>query len=95
MAYGINFIDVAGAEMLVNESIRRRGLRGDLYICGLRRHARDVLERGGYIDNIGADHIFSSETEAVPKIIARIDNPECLDCRSPYFYECRWGNKSV
>ncbi len=91
VAYGINFIDVAGAEMLVNESIRRRGLRGDLYLCGLKQHARDVLERGGYIDCIGVDHIFSSETEAISKIIARIDNPECLDCRSPYFHECQKG----
>jgi len=88
VAYGINFIDITGAEMLANESRRRRKLRGDLYLCGLKRQAREVLERGGYIDSIGADHIFSSETEAVAKILAKIDSPECRRCRSPLFKEC-------
>jgi len=89
VAYGINFIDIAGAEMLANESRRRRRLRGDLYLCGLKQQARDVLERGVYIDCIGADHIFSSETEAVAKILAVIDNPECRRCRSPLFDVCK------
>lgn len=88
VAYGINFIDITGAEMLVNESRRRRGLRGDLYLCGLKKNARDVLERGGYLDSIGADHIFSSESEAITKILSTIDNPECRTCRSPIFKEC-------
>jgi SulP family sulfate permease len=88
VACGINFIDITGAEMLVNEARRRRGLRGDLYLCGLKQNARDVLERGGYLDCIGADHIFSSETEAIPKILSIIDNPECRTCRSFLFKEC-------
>lgn len=89
VAYGINFIDVTGAEMLANESRRRRMLRGDLYLCGLKHQAKDVLERGGYMDTIGEDHIFSSETEAVTNILARIDRPECRRCRSPLFNECK------
>ena len=89
VAYGINFIDVTGAEMLVNESRRRRGMRGDLYLCGLKPHARGVLERGGYIGKIGGDHIFASESEAVAGILAKIDHPECRKCRSPVFNECK------
>lgn len=76
VAYGINFIDITGAQMLVNESRRRRGQRGGLYLCGLKKQARDVLERGGYIDGIGAENIFISETQAVAQILERIDNPE-------------------
>ena len=88
MACGINFIDVTGAEMLVNEARRRRGLRGDLYLCGLKQNARDVLERGGYLDSIGTDHLFVSETEAIEKILATINSLECRNCRSPLFKEC-------
>jgi SulP family sulfate permease len=88
VACGINFIDITGAEMLVNEARRRRGLRGDLYLCGLKQNARDFLERGGYLDSIGADHIFLSETEAITKILSTIDNPGCRNCRSPLFKEC-------
>lgn len=89
VAYGINFIDAAGAEMLANEAHRRRKLRGGLYLCGLKQQARDVLARGGYLEIIGADHIFSSETAAVASILARIDSPECGRCRSPLFSGCK------
>lgn len=89
VAYGINFIDVAGAEMLANEARRRRKLRGGLYLCGLKQQARDVLARGGYLEAIGADHIFSSETVAVANILAKIDSPECGRCHSPLFSECK------
>lgn len=74
VAYGVNLIDITGAEMLVNESRRRRGLRGDLYLCGLKKRAREVLERGGYIDSIGPDNIFLTETEAIEKITEKIHN---------------------
>ncbi|MDP2645774.1 MAG: SulP family inorganic anion transporter [Desulfobacterales bacterium] len=89
VAYGINFIDITGAEMLANESLRRRSFGGDLFVLGLNQRAREVLERGGYIECIGADHIFSSETEALANILARIDSPECLYCQAPLFNECR------
>jgi SulP family sulfate permease len=88
MACGINFIDITGAEMLVNEARRRRGLRGDLYLCGLKQNATDFLERGGYLNIIGTDHIFKSETEAIAKILPTIDNPACRTCRSSLFKEC-------
>lgn len=86
---GINFIDITGAEMLVNEARRRRGLRGDLYLCGLKQNAMDFLKRGGYLDSIGADHIFESETKAVKAILSNIDNPECRKCQSPLYKECK------
>jgi SulP family sulfate permease len=76
VAYGVNFIDITGAEMLANEARRRRGLRGGLYLCGLKKQARDVLERGGYLDIIGPENIFSSEIEAVKKILDKIDDLE-------------------
>ncbi|MBU0992113.1 MAG: SulP family inorganic anion transporter [Proteobacteria bacterium] len=88
-ACGINFIDVTGAEMLVNEARRRRGLRGDLYICGLKQNARNVLKRGGYLDKIGEDHIFVTEMDALSHILPTLENPECRACKSPLYNECR------
>jgi len=76
VAYGVNFIDITGAEMLANEAKRRRGLRGGLYLCGLKKQARDVLERGGYLEIIGPENIFSSETEAIKKILNQMDDLE-------------------
>ncbi len=89
IASGINFIDVAGAEMLTNESQRRRRLRGGLYICGLKQGAREILRRGDYLDIIGNDNIFTSETEAISKICSRLDTIECHQCQTPLFQECK------
>ena len=76
VAYGVNLIDITGAEMLVNESRRRRSLRGGLYLCGLKKRAREILESGGYIKELGADNIFLTETEAISKITQRIEMSE-------------------
>jgi len=88
IACGINFIDVAGAEMLAAESRRRRSLRGGLYLCELKEEVRIFLQRGGYADEIGNDHIFISESEAITKIFTELDATQCRHCRDPLFQEC-------
>lgn len=72
VAYGINFIDITGAQMLVTEARRRRALKGGLYLCGLKKQPRQVLEAGGFMDELGKENIFESETQAVKKIAAKI-----------------------
>lgn len=89
VACGINFIDVSGAEMLVHESKRRRKLRGDLYLCGLKPQAREVLARGGYIETLGDDHLFATETDAILSILPKITSGDCRECLSPLFKECK------
>jgi SulP family sulfate permease len=60
---GINFIDVAGAEMLATEARRRREQGGGLYLVGLKAKANEALSKGGYIQSIEA--IFPSRGAAV------------------------------
>jgi sulfate permease, SulP family len=91
IASGINFIDMAGAEMLSNESQRRRKLRGGLYLCGLKQEVREFLQRGRYIDVIGNDHIFTSKREAIAKICSGLDTSECRHCQKSIFQECKGG----
>lgn len=62
---GINFIDVAGATILVQEARRRRKMRGDLYLCELKPQARAILQKGGYWEALGGDHIYSGLAEAL------------------------------
>ena len=47
---GINFIDVAGAELLVAGSELMRDSGGFLYLCNLKPAVREVLERGGFLE---------------------------------------------
>jgi len=85
---GINFIDVAGAEMLVQEARRRRSQRGGLFICELQAEAYSVLKRGKYLDIIGKEYIFADQKEAITKIIPHADEMICRNCRSYLFKEC-------
>ena len=88
VASGINFIDVAGAEMLAQEARRRRRLGGGLYFYRLKDAARAVLSRGGYLQEIGAGNIFPVKTRAVAMIYRRLDPDICRECKVRIFREC-------
>ena len=88
LANGINFVDVTGAEFLVQEAKRWRALGGDLYVCGLKLIAQDVLISGGYRDEIGEDHFFKTKKEAIPAIYNRLDRKICQTCEARIFEEC-------
>jgi SulP family sulfate permease len=88
VASGINFIDVAGAELLVQEAKRRRAAGGGLYLIGAKRPVIDLLKRGGYLDEIGADHLFASKTEAFGSIVAKLNTQRCSGCSARIFSEC-------
>ena len=74
--------------MLVLEAKRRKKLGGELYLCGLKQQAREVLERGGYLHIIGEDHLFDTEGEAVSNILPRLDSADCHSCAHRIFKEC-------
>ncbi|MFA7386676.1 MAG: SulP family inorganic anion transporter, partial [Thiohalobacteraceae bacterium] len=88
IANGINFIDAAGAETLIDEVRRRRRLGGDLYLSGLKKQVRDFLARGGFLDELGEDHIFASKYDALAAIFERLDRPACSHCTARVFLEC-------
>jgi SulP family sulfate permease len=85
---GINFIDVAGAELLVAEAKLSREAGGALYLCNLKPTVRDLLERGGHLDPIGRDRVFGTKEAAIRGIYARLDAGRCRDCTARIFSEC-------
>ena len=64
---GINFIDVSGAEMLVQEANRRRKLGGGLYMSKVKDEVCSILKRGGYADSFGRENIFATKNDAIEK----------------------------
>ncbi len=86
---GINFIDVAGCEMLANEAHRLHLTGRQLYLCSLKGDVMDVLRRGGYLKRIGEENIFRSKTEAIKQIIAaKLDPERCRVCTVRIFNQC-------
>jgi SulP family sulfate permease len=85
----INFVDVAGAELLVHEAAERRRLGGGLAFFGLRQPVRDTLERGGFSRAIGEGNLFATKAEAIEAMFERLDRSICATCRARIFLECR------
>ncbi len=85
---GINFIDVAGADLLVREAQRRRALGGDLYLCSIKPGVCDILKKGDYINEVGDDHVFTTKREAIAAIYRKLDPARCRQCRVKAFTEC-------
>jgi SulP family sulfate permease len=88
-ATGVNFIDVAGAEMLASEAKRRRRLGGGLYLYRVNEEVMKLLTRGGYLDDIGKDNIFPMRARAVGFIYPRLDVETCRTCPRQIFRECK------
>ena len=88
LARSINFVDVAGAELLAREARHRRAIGGGFYLHQLKEEAREPLERGGYLDEIGRENIFDSKGDAIGTIFRRLDHGICAACDLRVFREC-------
>jgi SulP family sulfate permease len=89
VASGINFVDVAGAELLTHEAERRRRNGGDLYFYRMKDSARNFLERGGYMDIIGRENVFDVRDAPMDKIYPKLDVNTCKNCQLRIFSQCK------
>ena len=89
LARPINFIDVAGAEMLARENATRKGVGGGIYLHQLKDDAKAMLKRGGFYDEIGEDHFFDNKGEAIAGIFEKLDKNVCARCTKRIFNECK------
>jgi len=85
---GINFIDIAGAEMLVQEAKRRRIQGGGLYLAKVKDEACAILKRGGYADEFDREHIYTTKSDAIAHIFTKLDRAICERCDKRIFLEC-------
>ncbi len=86
---GINHVDVAGAELLLEEATARREMGGELYLYRLKDSATDVLERGGYMDKLNRDNMYDSKEQAIHSIFQKLDKSICERCDKRIFLECQ------
>jgi SulP family sulfate permease len=89
MAKSVNFIDIAGAEMLAHEARWRRRQGGRLYFYSLRAGAEEILKKPDYLGDIGEDALFRTKHGAIQEIFARVDRNICRRCRARAFMECQ------
>jgi SulP family sulfate permease len=89
VASGINFVDIAGAELLAHEAQRRRRIGGGLYFYRMKDSARQFLERGGYLDIIGRDNVFDVRDIPMDRIYPKFDVTICQTCQLRIFNQCK------
>jgi SulP family sulfate permease len=88
MAQGVNFVDLAGAQLLADEARRRRAMGGALFIVGAQPAVRQMLERSEHIADIGADRLITNKGDAVRIAYPLLDNAVCRGCTKRVFEEC-------
>ena len=88
VASGINFVDLAGAQLLAQEARRRRGLGGGLYLYNLKDEPRQMLERCGQLASIGSENVFALGDDAIGTIRRRLDAERCARCTVRIFAPC-------
>lgn len=86
---GINFIDIGGARMLVEEARRRRGIGGGVYLSKVKDEVYSILNRGGFIHDLGAGNVFATKDDAIKNIFDRLDKSICERCDKRIFLECQ------
>ena len=89
LARSINFVDVAGAELLAREARHRRAMGGGLYFHQMKDGAREPLREGGYMNEIGEENLFESKGEAIAAVFKRLDRKLCEQCDKRIFLECQ------
>lgn len=87
-AASLNYIDVAGAEILAQEARRRRRLGGGLYFYRLNEESHRFLRHGGYAHDIGEGAFFPVMTNVTGALYWTLDPTVCLGCKARIFKEC-------
>ncbi|HFC05107.1 MAG TPA: SulP family inorganic anion transporter, partial [Rhizobiales bacterium] len=90
IADGINFIDLAGAEMLCEEADRLEEEGGGLYFAGLKPIVYHSFGKTHAIKHIGNNHFFDHKPDAF-KTLHRLIRKQgkCEGCKFRVFKECR------
>ena len=89
MASDIHFVDLAGAQLLAQEAVRRRNMGGGLYLSQLRAEPQAMMQRCGVLEEIGAQNIFGPGDDVLGELYRRLDASVCARCELRIFRPCK------
>ncbi|NYS78278.1 MULTISPECIES: SulP family inorganic anion transporter [Halomonadaceae] len=91
---GINFIDTASIEMLLQEIQRLRQQGGDLIISSLKGTVLDELRQRGDLQRLGEERFFEVPQAAITDTASRLNPIICQTCCYRIFNECDKGRNN-
>ena len=88
MGKSMNFIDPAGATLWERERVLREAMGGGLYFHRPRPEVLDTWRHSGFIERLGADHLFADKHSAIATLVPRLEGSICAGCKLRVFEEC-------
>ena len=88
LAQGVNFVDLAGAELLAEEAGRRSARGGGLVLVGVQPTVLHMLQRSGAHAAIGVDRLIAHKGDALRAVYPQLDPAVCRTCTRRVFEEC-------
>ena len=88
VASGVNFIDTAGCEALMQASRAMRDTGATLYLCNLKPGVERALQRSGFLDEFGPERVWPTKSEAIRALYKRFAVGQCSTCTARIFTEC-------
>ncbi len=88
MCNGINFIDIAGAEMLMQESSRLRKQGQFMHFCALKNTVKDELSANNYLEKLGEENFYPTIDDALSKLVTMLNIKMCNNCTTRVFSQC-------
>ena len=73
VATGINFLDLAGAQLLGQEARRRRAMGGGLYVYNMKEEPLDMLRASGQYEVIGPESFFEVGVDVMGVLLRKLD----------------------
>ena len=92
---GINFIDMAGSEMLEQEAKRIEELGGGLFFFNIKDSVFKYLLRSDAFEHIGEYHFFPSKKGAIQWVFSQLDEDQCITCPKRIFKECSTVERDI
>jgi SulP family sulfate permease len=87
-ASGVNFVDIAGSEMLEQEAKRIEELGGGLYFYHIKDGVFKHLLRSDAFGHIGDYHFFPTKKGGIQWVFTQLDEETCKACPKKVFREC-------
>lgn len=84
---GINFIDMTGAEMLIQEIARLKTEGIAVKFCALKNTVKDELVSSGYWEALEPGNFYDTEEEALATITDDLGIHPCMVCTSRVFQQ--------
>ena len=88
VAQGISFVDLAAADVLADEAVKRQARGGDLYLINVKKGLWDSLDENHAFDKIDPKHVYQGKSAAVHAIFQKLDHSICETCDARIFLEC-------